>query len=114
MYPLPNLLTLEIKFGKFATMKRNVREPIQVYMTEGERAELDQVAASLGVSRSEVLRRGVTTMGSTRLGGGPLMDLIAEGVVTPAKAKPALPPTCKPVARLSEILKDLDADREDR
>ncbi len=83
-------------------------------MTEGERAELDQVAASLGVSRSEVLRRGVTTMGSTRLDDGPLMDLIAEGVVTPAKVKPALPPMCKPVAPLREILRDLDDDREDR
>ena len=40
-------------------MVKHVREPIQVYLSGQERAELDQAAEELGVSRSEVLRRGV-------------------------------------------------------
>jgi hypothetical protein len=39
-----------------------VREPIQVYLTRGERATLDRVARELGVSRAEVLRRGVAAL----------------------------------------------------
>jgi len=38
---------------------RRVREPIQVYLDSDERALLDQVAAEGGLSRAEVLRRGL-------------------------------------------------------
>lgn len=38
---------------------RRVREPIQVYLNAGERAALDRLARELGVSRAEVLRRGL-------------------------------------------------------
>ena len=38
---------------------RRVREPIQVYLTRAERAALDRLARELGVSRAEVLRRGL-------------------------------------------------------
>jgi len=38
---------------------RRVREPIQVYLDADERALLDRVAAESGVSRAEVLRRGL-------------------------------------------------------
>lgn len=37
----------------------SVREPIQVYLDRSERAELDRLATKLGVSRAEVLRRGI-------------------------------------------------------
>ena len=46
-------------------MPKTVREPIQVYLTDAERAELDRLAGSLGVSRSEVLRRGVSALRTT-------------------------------------------------
>ena len=39
--------------------RRRVREPIQVYLTEGERRVLDDLARRQGVSRAEVLRRGL-------------------------------------------------------
>jgi len=39
--------------------KRRVREPIQVYLTEQERRVLDELARQQGVSRAEVLRRGL-------------------------------------------------------
>ncbi|HEX9730095.1 MAG TPA: ribbon-helix-helix protein, CopG family [Gemmatimonadales bacterium] len=36
-----------------------VREPLQVYLTADERALLDRLAAEYGISRAEVLRRGI-------------------------------------------------------
>ena len=39
-----------------------VREPIQVYLTPDERSKLDRVAVLLGVSRAEVLRRGISAV----------------------------------------------------
>ncbi|MBI2404278.1 MAG: ribbon-helix-helix protein, CopG family [Gemmatimonadetes bacterium] len=55
-----------------------VREPIQVYLTGAERARLDRLARELGVSRAEVLRRGLDTLaGSGRAQDyDPLDDLV--------------------------------------
>ncbi len=39
--------------------QRIVREPLQVYLSSEEREALDRIAALLGVSRAEVLRRGI-------------------------------------------------------
>ena len=36
-----------------------VREPLQVYLTADERSLLDRLAESHGISRAEVLRRGI-------------------------------------------------------
>lgn len=94
-------------------MPKEVREPIQVYMTSQERAELDRAAEELGVSRSEVLRRGVEAM-RPRLLSGLLRDLAADGYVTPSTIGPGDPPPSRPVASLGEILRELDADRADR
>ena len=41
-----------------------VREPIQVYLTKVDRALLDRAARASGVSRAEVLRRGLRQYGS--------------------------------------------------
>ena len=43
---------------------RRIREPIQVYLTSTERAALDHMARELGVSRAEVLRRGLKVIGA--------------------------------------------------
>jgi dsRNA-specific ribonuclease len=43
-----------------------VREPIQVYLTEHERATLERLAGDLGVSRAEVLRRGIDALAARR------------------------------------------------
>jgi hypothetical protein len=94
-------------------MAKRVREPIQVYLTRQERAELDRAAAELGVSRSEALRRGVEAIRSRGL-TGLLRDVAAEGYVTPATIPPGAPPPSHPVAPLAELLRELDADRADR
>src|SRR5438128_1593620 len=39
-----------------------VREPVQVYLVASDRALLDRVAKKAGLSRAEVLRRGVRRM----------------------------------------------------
>jgi hypothetical protein len=39
-----------------------VREPIQVYLDRGERADLDRLARELGISRAQVLRQGIAEL----------------------------------------------------
>ena len=96
-------------------MAKRVREPIQVYLTEEERAELDRLAGALGVSRSEALRRGVEALDLPSAAAGPLAELAAEGLATPARLQSGQPPAKTPgVAPLSQLLTELDADRGNR
>jgi len=94
-------------------MSDRVREPIQVYLTSGERAELDRKAEAMGVSRSEALRRGIQAVATPRA-AGPLAELIAQGLATPARALPGTAPPARPVAPLAEVLEGLMRDREAR
>ncbi len=95
-------------------MPRRIREPIQVYLTEEERAELDRLAAEMGVSRSEALRRGVAALAPTTLATGPLAALAEEGLATAARLEGGEPPAGRPVAPLDDLLAELQADRDDR
>jgi hypothetical protein len=60
-----------------------VREPLQVYLTADERRLLDRVAKHAGLSRAEVLRRGLRRFGAETLGGPhpgvEFLDAMAEG-----------------------------------
>jgi predicted ArsR family transcriptional regulator len=96
-------------------MKRT-REPIQVYLTEEERTRLERLAAALGVSRSEILRRGISALSAATPAAGPLADLVAEGLASPARieAGDTPPPAGRPVAPLAELLAELRADRNQR
>lgn len=51
-------------------MKKRVREPVQVYLDAADRSLLEQVARQTGLSRAEVLRRGLRQLASTALGEG--------------------------------------------
>ena len=93
-------------------MPKIVREPIQVYLTPQERAELDQVAQEMGVSRSEALRRGVRALEDSGY-EGVLRELADDGLVTPPTAGPGEPPPSAPVAPLQELLDGLAEDRRD-
>ena len=56
-----------------------VREPVQVYLTRADRALLDQVAQATGLSRAEVLRRGLRRMGAAVLAEtNPVLTLLDE------------------------------------
>ena len=94
-------------------MARKVREPIQVYLTDAERADLDRVAREMGVSRSEALRRGIEAVEGGRA-SGPLRHLVDDGFVTPSASGPGEAPPSAPVAPLDDLLRELDQDREDR
>jgi len=92
-----------------------VREPIQVYLSSAERERLDRVAERLGVSRSEVLRRGLDEV-AQRDKEEALADLVRRGILKPAeKTYIPLPESeRKPIMTLAELLKDLDEFRADR
>jgi Ribbon-helix-helix protein, copG family len=94
-------------------MSKVVREPIQVYLTPSEREELERAAGALGVSRSEVLRRGIRTIGAPGFAGS-LRDLADDGYVTAPMRGPGGPPPAAPVAPLSSLLAELDEDRHER
>lgn len=55
---------------------KRVREPIQVYLTPAERSRLERLARELGVSRAEVLRRGLEALAGAGGDADPLDDLI--------------------------------------
>ena len=56
-----------------------VREPVQVYLTRQDRALLDQVAKATGLSRAEVLRRGLRSIGASVLAeANPVLKLLDE------------------------------------
>ncbi len=57
--------------------RRAVREPIQVYLTEDERAVLDRLATEHGVARAEILRRGIKSLAAHEAGeSSPLLDYL--------------------------------------
>jgi len=52
-------------------------EPLQIYITADERRMLDTLAAETGLSRAEILRRGLRTFAAERAGGGgPMQELL--------------------------------------
>lgn len=93
-------------------MADRVREPIQVYLTGAERAELDRRAAELGVSRSEVLRRGIQAL--VQPSPSALGALAAAGHLAPPPRREGVPPRGALVARMEDLLAELDHDRGDR
>lgn len=94
-------------------MAAKVREPIQVYLSSTERDRLDRLAGRLGVSRSEVLRRGLEGI-AERDKDAALADLVRRGVLRPPLITGGPVPPGRPIAPLKELLKDLDEARSDR
>lgn len=48
-----------------------VSEPLQIYITTDERRMLDALARETGLSRAEILRRGLKAFAAERSGGVP-------------------------------------------
>jgi hypothetical protein len=55
---------------------KTVREPIQVYLDRDERAILDRVAEETGLSRAEVLRRGLRGFAAEQGGRSPMLEFM--------------------------------------
>jgi len=47
---------------------KNLKEPIQVYLAPEDRSLLDQAAKASGLSRAEVLRRGIRAVSGELIG----------------------------------------------
>jgi hypothetical protein len=94
-------------------MARRVRDPIQVYLSPEERAELDRAAHAMGVSHSEALRRGIRAIAGTQTPGA-FRDLADGGYLTPPTTGPGVAPPSAPVACLKDLLVELAEDRTDR
>ena len=90
-----------------------VREPIQVYLSTSERERLDRLAAELGISRSEVLRKGLERF-ADRERDTALADLVRRGWLRPPLIREGPVPEGERVAPLAELLKELDELRSDR
>jgi hypothetical protein len=101
--------------GDFGDQVTAVREPLQVYLSTTERERLDRLAARLGVSRSEVLRRGLEALAQAEQPGDrALADLVRRGWLTPPLVTGGPVPQGQPVAPLAELLAELDEERADR
>lgn len=79
---------------------RSVREPIQVYLDRDERSVLDRLAEETGLSRAEILRRGLRRFAAEAAGGEPPMLAFAAEV-----AERAFPPDV--AARHDDYLAEL-------
>jgi hypothetical protein len=56
-----------------------VKEPIQVYLDRDDRAILDRASAAAGISRAEVLRRGLRSFAAQEQHGeGPMMRFMRK------------------------------------
>lgn len=71
------------------TRQRRVREPLQVYLAEEERRLLDRLAGDAGVSRAEILRRGILAVARERepWDASPVLDFVRRVV----EGAPSLP-----------------------
>lgn len=59
------------------TPSRRVREPIQVYLDPDERALLDRLAEDTGLSRAEILRRGLRRFATEETATSPMLTFAA-------------------------------------
>ena len=93
-------------------MTPRVREPIQVYLSTAERERLDRVAKRMGVSRSEVLRRGLDEGDKEEA----LADLVRRGILKPASHTytPIPDRERKPIMSFEDLMADLEESRADR
>src|SRR6266545_1856528 len=57
---------------KSSDSKARLREPLQIYITADERRLLDSLAGATGLSRAEILRRGMRSFAAERAGPSPL------------------------------------------
>ena len=61
-----------------STPKR-VREPVQVYLEADDSALLARLAGETGLSKAEILRRGLRGFAAGHGGGSPMLRFVAEG-----------------------------------
>ncbi|HEX6050485.1 MAG TPA: CopG family transcriptional regulator [Gemmatimonadaceae bacterium] len=55
-----------------------MREPVQVYLAPDDRDLLNRLAEETGLSKAEILRRGVRSFAREQHGASPMLRFIAE------------------------------------
>ncbi|MGH7499784.1 MAG: ribbon-helix-helix protein, CopG family [Gemmatimonadales bacterium] len=63
--------------SKPKSSRRAVREPVQVYLAPDDRKLLDGLARSTGLSRAEILRRGIRSFAAATRGDGARSPMLA-------------------------------------
>ncbi len=56
-----------------------VREPVQVYLAGGDSALLKRLVSQSGLSKAEILRRGLRSFAAEQEGRSPMLVFIEEG-----------------------------------
>jgi hypothetical protein len=56
-----------------------VREPVQVYLAPDDRDLLDRLALESGLSRAEILRRGIRSYAAAQAGPSPMLRFVEGG-----------------------------------
>lgn len=95
-------------------MKSPGREPIQVYLTAAERSWLDALASRDGVSRSEVLRRGIRRLmtESATESTSPTLRFLDLAAADPALARGPSDISSRPVDYLIDAQLDRIVDED--
>lgn len=62
--------------SKRAKRPPRVREPLQVYLDPDERGLLDRLARETGLSRAEILRRGLKSFAAEHRGPSPMLEFM--------------------------------------
>ena len=57
---------------------RAVREPVQVYLAPEDSELLNRMSSESGLSKAEVLRRGVRSFAREQSGGSPMLRFVME------------------------------------
>jgi hypothetical protein len=52
---------------------------VQVYLTPDDRDLLDRLAGESGLSRAEILRRGIRSYAAAQAGPSPMLQFVADG-----------------------------------
>ncbi len=91
--------------SKPTAKRRSVREPLQVYLDRDERGLLDRLARETGLSRAEILRRGLKSFAAERAGPSPMLEFMEsmKGVQFPPDM----------AARHDDYLEEAYLDRHD-
>jgi len=64
-----------------------VREPVQAYLAGDDAALLSRLAAATGLSKAEVLRRGIRAFAREQDGPSPMLAFIADQGGGPSQAE---------------------------
>lgn len=59
---------------------KRVREPVQVYLAGDDLRLLGDMSASLGISKAEILRRGIRSYAAQSGADTPMMQFLSEDV----------------------------------